>query len=158
VLVPLSTPPSESPRSRLDALRDLLVFGSRTILHATGRLVALAGRRIGDAQAPVQPPINVQRRPLIMLADHEDGHLPSGGKSDQDAPVASSGQVNAADPLDLLAGQPVVGHPATAAGQVGLHPFHAASNVRAQTSYVLLSDNRPEDIEPNGQLVGRLWT
>ena len=41
---------------------------------------------------------------------------------------------------------------------IGLHPFHAASNVRAETSYVLFGDTRPEDIEANGQLVGRLWT
>jgi hypothetical protein len=66
--------------------------------------------------------------------------------------------VNAADPLYLLAGEPVVGRQATTACEVGLHTFHAAPNVRAETSYVLFSDARPEDIEANGQLVGRLWT
>jgi hypothetical protein len=66
--------------------------------------------------------------------------------------------VDAADPLNLLAGQAVIGGPTTTAPQVGLHPFHAAANVRAETSYVLFSDARPEDIEANGQLVGRLWT
>jgi hypothetical protein len=93
-----------------------------------------------------------------VLADHEDSDLPSGGESDQNAPLASSGQVNAADSLDLLSGQPVVGRPTATARQVSLHPFHAASNVRAETAYVLFSDARPEDIEANGQLVGRLWT
>ncbi len=148
--------PSEGPRSRLDALRDLLIFRSRPVSTTAGRLVTLAGRRVGDAQASVQPPVDVQGRSLIVPADHEDGDLPGGGESDQDAPLASPGQVNAADPLDLLAGQPVVGRLATTACQVGLHPFHAASNIRSETSYVLFSDARPEDIESNGQLDGRL--
>jgi hypothetical protein len=92
-----------------------------------------------------------------VSADHQDGDLPDGGEADQDAPLASAGQVNATDPLCPLAGEPVAGCPAAASSQVGLHLFHAASNVRAKTSYVLFSDARPEDIEANGQLVGRLW-
>jgi len=72
--------------------------------------------------------------------------------------LARTSQVDATDPIDLLPGQPVVGRQANTARQVGLHPLHTASNVRAETSYVLFSDARPEDIEANGQLVGRLWT
>jgi hypothetical protein len=66
--------------------------------------------------------------------------------------------MDAADPLDLLAAQPVAGCLAATARQVRLHAFHAAPNVHAQTSCVLFSDAGPEDIEPNGQLLGRLWT
>lgn len=151
-------PPSEGPCSRLYAIRDLRTLGSRPILVAAGRLVALAGRRVGDAKVPIEPPVDVQGGSLIVLAHHEDGDLPSGGKSDENAPLARSRQVDATDPLDQLAGQPVVGRSATSARQVSLHPFHPASHVRAETSYVLFSDARPEDIEPNVQLVGRLWT
>jgi len=148
----------EGSCGRFDALRDQFVFRRATTLQATGRLVALAGRRVRDAQAPVQPAVDVQRGPLIVLANHEDGDLPSGGESDEDAPVASSGQVNAADPFDRLAGQPVAGRLAPATRQVGFHPLHPAPNVRAEISHVLFSDARPEDIESNGQRVGRLWT
>ena len=59
---------------------------------------------------------------------------------------------------DLLAGQSVVGGAATTAGQVGLHLCDPASDVRTEAPYVLFSDARPEDIEANLQLVGRLWT
>lgn len=154
---PRATPP-EGSCGRLDALSDHLIFRGGPILVAAGRLVTLACRRVCDAQAPVQPPVDIQRGSLIVLADHEDGDLPGRGKSEEDAPLPCSGQVDAADPLDLLARQPVVGGPATTACQVGLDAFHSAPNVRAQTPYVLFSDARPEDIETNGQLVGRLWT
>jgi hypothetical protein len=125
---------------------------------ATWRLVALAAGRVSDAQAPVQPSVHVDRGPLIVPADHEDSDLMGRGEADQDAPLASARQMDAADPLDLLTSQSVVGSPATTAGQLGLHLFHTAPNVRAETSYVLFSDTGPEDIEANGQLVGRLWT
>lgn len=93
-----------------------------------------------------------------MLTDHQDSNLPIGGEADQDPPLAGTSQVDATDPLDLCASQPVVGRPATTARQVGLHSFHPAPNVRAEPPHVLFSDARPEDIEANGQLVGRLWT
>jgi hypothetical protein len=68
------------------------------------------------------------------------------------------GEVDAADPLDSLAGQSVVRCTTSATRQVGLDLFGTTSNVRPGTPYVLFSDARPEDIEPDGQLVGRLWT
>lgn len=93
-----------------------------------------------------------------MPADHEDGDLSGGREAEEHSPLAGSGQVNATDPLDQLAGQPVVGRPATTARQVGLYPFHPAPNVRVETPYVLFSDTGPEDIEASGQLCGRRWT
>jgi hypothetical protein len=134
------------------------MFRRSTVLVATWRLVAVAARRVGDAQTPVQPAVHVECRALIMLTDHEDRDLPGGGEADQNAPLAGTSEVDATDPLDLLAGQPVVGRAATTARQVSLHSFHPAANVRAETPYVLFSDTGPEDIEAKGQLVGRLWT
>ncbi len=134
------------------------MFGGRTMLVATWRLVALAAGRVSDAQVPVQPAVHVERGPLVMLTDHEDRDLPGGREADEDAPLAGTSQVDATDPLDLVASQSVGGRPATTARQVGLHPFHTAPNVRAKTPYVLFSDTCREDIEANGQLVGRLWT
>jgi hypothetical protein len=134
------------------------MFGGSTVLVATWGLVALSVGRGGYAQVSVQATVDVERRPLVVLADHEDSDLLGRGKADKDAPLAGSGQVDATDPLDLLAGQPVLGSLATTVGQVSLHAFHAAADVRADTPYVLFSDTGPEDIEANGQLVGRLWT
>lgn len=93
-----------------------------------------------------------------MAPDHEDGDLVGGGETDEDPPLTGTSQVNAADPFDPLAGEPVVCRAATPARQVGLESFHPATNVRAETPNVLFSDSGPEDIEADGQLVGRLWT
>jgi hypothetical protein len=90
--------------------------------------------------------------------DHEHGNLGGRRKADEDAPLARPGEVDAADPLDSLAGQSVVRRTTSATRQVGLDLFDTTPNVRPEAPYVLFSDARPEDIEPYRQLVGRLWT
>jgi hypothetical protein len=71
------------------------VFLGHNTLATTWRLVALACGRVGDAQAPVQPSIDVECGPLIVLADHEDGDLQGGRKADEQTPVAGAGKVDA---------------------------------------------------------------
>src|SRR5262252_4689300 len=111
------------------------MFRGRTIVAAAWRLVALSSRRVGDTQAPVQAPVYVASGPLVVPADHEYGNLFGSGEADQDPPLPGAWEVDTADPLDLIAGQSVVGRTATTARQVGLDPFHATPNVRPETTH-----------------------
>jgi hypothetical protein len=151
-------PPAERPHRRFEFLDLGIVHRRIAALIAARRLLALTARRVREAEVPIQPAIHIERGPLIVPADHEHGNLGGRRKADENAPLARPGEVDAADALDSLAGQPVVRRPTPATRQRGLDLFDTTPNVRPETPYVLFSDARPEDIEPDGQLVGRLWT
>jgi hypothetical protein len=115
--------------------------------------VTLAAWWVRKAERRIQAPVDVERRSLVVLADHQHRHLTRCREAGDEPPLAGPGEVHAADALCNVTRQSVLRRPAAPLRQVQLNQRNPPADVRPQASDVLLGDVRSKDVEGSGQLV-----